>query len=276
MTKQYGSAMPLIDTHCHLSFSAFKHDVDQVIQRALKAGVWMITLGVDYETSRRAVELAKKYEGVYAAIGQHPVGVGPGAVEHFDKQKYQELLDSTSKVVAVGEMGLDYSRLPEGKEKATKKLQQRVFCQQIRWAQENNLPIAVHNRDTHEDCLNLLQQAAEAVRGQTPHGGIRGVAHFFTGTKEQASKYFELGFLVSLTGVTTLTSQFDDLVRALPLERIMIETDSPYAAPAKHRSQRNEPAYAAEVAQKIAKLKGLLISEVARATTQNAKILFSI
>ncbi len=266
----------LIDTHCHLSFSAYSDDIDEVIQRALDRGIYMITLGADYETSQRAVELAEKYSGVYAAIGQHPVDVGPGVVESFEAEKYQKLLDSTDKVVAAGEMGLDYTFFDKEKHADLEKfqdVQQDVFRQQIRWAQKNQLPIAIHNRDTHENTLEILKSEIGNWRAGEP---LRGVAHFFTGTQEQAQRYFELGFLVSFTGVITISSKFNDLVRELPLEKIMVETDAPYAAPDKYRGQRNEPVYVERAAKKIAKLKNISIEEVVRQTTQNAQNLFNI
>ncbi len=270
----------LIDTHCHLNFQAFKNDYDEVIRRALDAKTEMIIAGAEYKSSKRAVEIANKYDrGVYAAVGLHPVHlqarefIEEGSkvkmkAEKFKRQEYERLAGS-EKVVAVGETGLDYFYLPrEGTEKKAAKLkQQLVFVEQLKMGHELKLPVIVHCREAHEDMLKILKNTYKRYQG---------VIHCFSGNWESAWEYFNLGFLISFTGIITFNGQWDDLIRRCPLDKIMVETDSPFMAPEPHRGKRNEPVYVECVAERIAEIKGVDIKKVAEATAENAERLFGI
>ncbi len=276
----------LIDTHAHVNFNDFKNDAKEVIKKALDENIWMINVGAERRTSERAVKMAEEYEeGVYAAVGLHPSHLIEQEVEYEEngelikyKSKPEEFdydfylnLAKNKKVVAIGECGLDYYRITDEK---LKEKQKEVFAKHIELANEANKPIIIHCRDAHNDMLDILSglPAEEA-----------GVMHFFTGTLEQAKKYIELGFYVSFSGVITFpplrrtgTSAYDEVVKNIPLERILVETDCPYVAPVPHRGKRNEPAYVKYVTQKIAELKGLSFDDVAEQTTKNARKLFGI
>lgn len=278
----------LIDTHCHVHFRAYKDDVDEVVKRALQAGVGMITVGTQSSTSKAGVELAEKYDGVWTTIGLHPnhlhaqefvdeneldptLHTVKTRAEHFDPEYYRELAKHP-KVVAVGEFGLDYYRVPPGVDvEAMKRDQADAVRAQLQFASEIGKPVVIHCRDAHAD-------QAQMIREEIARGGLarRGVIHCFTGTAQEAAVYRELGFLISITGIVTFGKSVMDMVREVPLEQMMIETDSPYLAPAPNRGKRNEPSYVIEVAKKIAELKGVSVDEVARVTTENAVRLFRL
>lgn len=276
----------LIDTHCHLNFSAFKEDADKVIEKTLKQKIAMIIVGTQYDTSLRAIQYANKYEGVYASIGLHPIHIqtqkieekiGPEVIkfvsraEKFNEELYENLLlKGKRKVVAVGEIGLDYHDKITSIEKETQKEQ---FIKQIRFAKNHQKPIMIHSRNALEDILEILRQEFGLWKQEE---SLRGVCHFYSGTLQQAEKLFALGFLVSFTGVITFAPEYELLIKNLPLEKIMIETDAPYVSPAPYRGKRNEPANVKFIAQKIADIKGISFKEVARQTTENAKKLFKI
>jgi len=290
-----------IDTHCHLNFQAYKDDVDEVIRRALDGGIAMIIPGTDITTSKRGKEIAEKYqEHVSAAVGLHPVHlqnqefVEEGRTvkmkaEVFDKDAYARLCES-GKVVAIGEVGLDYHYLPREVPagggansrgdladsttiKQNKQLQQLTLLQQLELAYELDKPAIIHCREAHDDTLRLLQKFYD---GKRKRAGGRGVIHCFSGDWELAWQYFELGFIVSFTGLVTFNDSWDDILRKLPLDKFMIETDSPFMAPISHRGQRNEPAYVRYVAEHIAKLKNTSVEAIARATSENARRLFGV
>jgi TatD DNase family protein len=247
----------------------------------------MIVVGTQSNTSRKAIELAEKYDGVWAAIGLHPshlhkqefhdeneapeTEIVKTRSEKFDVATFEELA-SHPKVVAIGEFGLDYYRLPPGVTMdEMKKDQITTTNAQLQFASAHNLPVIIHCRDAHADQYELLK--AEIDRGGLTR---RGVIHCYTGTLEEAQKYLELGFYISVTGILTFSKQLQDVVKELPLDRLMIETDAPYLAPGPYRGQRNEPAYVCEVAAKLAEIKGVTFEEVARITTENAKLLFGL
>jgi len=275
-----------IDIHTHVNFKAFDEDREAVIQRALDNNTWMINVGTQVDTSRSAVELAHKYsEGVYAIIGLHPVhtdasfhdeqelgGEGKGFTsrgEEFNKDSYRELLKD-SKVVALGECGLDYYHLDaDSIEK-----QKRAFIGQIELANEIGKPLMLHirnnpkdkNNNAYTDSLNLLKQ----------HSKVKGDVHFFAGSLEEAKGFLDFGFTLSFTGVITFTHDYDEVIRNTPLDMIMSETDAPYVAPVPYRGKRNEPSYVREIVKKIAEIKNLPEEEVASAIMANAKRLFKI
>ncbi len=274
----------LIDTHCHLNFNAIKDDADEVILRTLKEGIKMIIVGTQYDTSLRAINYAKKYDGVYAAIGLHPVHlknqkikekIGKEEIEFlsraekFDEKKYEELA-KIKEVVAIGEVGLDY---PNDTSEEFKALQKEVFLKQIHLAKKINKPIIIHNRNALKDILEILESEFSNWRNGEK---LNGVSHFFSGTFEEAQKLFNLGFLVSFTGVITFAPEYEFLIQKLPLDKIMVETDSPYVSPVPHRGERNEPLNVKFIAQKIADIKGISLKEVENQTTLNAKKLFNI
>jgi TatD DNase family protein len=196
---------------------------------------------------------------------EHEVAGVPTA-ETFDVEYYRALAQHP-KVVAIGEFGLDYYRVPEGIDlEALKNLQKESVRQQLQFAVDMNKPVVIHCRDAHADQIELLKEQP----------GCRGVIHCFTGTAQEAAEYAKIGFLVSITGIVTFGKNIMDMVREVPLEQMMVETDSPYLTPAPYRGKRNEPANVALVAQKIAEIKGVSFEEVARRTTENAIRLFGL
>lgn len=285
-----------IDTHCHVHFQAYAEDVDSVVQRALDSGVGLITVGTQSTTSKNGITLAEKYDGVWCTIGLHPnhlhaqdffddnelppgaevkAGDGPAHIktraERFDADYYRELAKHP-KVVGIGELGLDYYRVPPGVDLAKLKAdQQEQVQEQLRFASEVNKPVVIHCRDAHDDQARLLE--AEIARGGLER---RGVIHCFTGTPAEAKRYTDLGFYISFSGIVTFGKNVMESAVSVPLDKILIETDSPYLTPAPHRGKRNEPQYVELVAQKIADLKGISLEAVAEQTTANAIKLFGL
>lgn len=254
-----GNKNLLIDTHAHVNFNDFKNDSKEVIKRALDEGVWMINVGAYGDVSEKAIEIASEYNnGVYAAVGQHP-----GTKEEFDYNYFLNLAKN-KKVVAIGECGLEFFHI---KDVSLWEKQKEIFVKHMEVAKEVNKPIIIHCRDAHEDLLEILRMETELPSG---------VMHFFTGTLEQAKKCIDLGFYISFSGVITFTNVYDEVVKNIPLEKILIETDCPYVAPVPFRGKRNEPVYVKHVAQKIAELRGVSFDEVAEQTTKNARGLFKI
>ena len=245
----------LIDTHAHLNFNAFENDFDKVIKGSLAEDIWMINVGSNYETSKRAKEIAEKYNGVFAAIGLHPIHAKD---ENFNASKYRSLCQS-DKVVAIGEIGLDYFKDYE----LFKEKQKQVFLQQLGLAKELDLPVIIHCRMAHEDLLEILNYK------------LRGVIHCFTGNWQQAKKYLDMGFYLGVNGIMY---KFDlkEVIEKTPLEKILIETDCPYLVPPQADSKRNEPIFIKYIVQDIAKIKGIDFQKVAETTSQNAKKLFII
>lgn len=245
----------LIDTHAHLNFNAFKHDFDEVIKRSLAKDIWMINVGSDYETSKKAKEIAEKYNGVFTAVGLHPIHAKD---ENFDKEKYKELANS-NKVVAIGEIGLDYFK-DYG---LFKDKQKEVFLQQLGLVKELDLPVIIHCRMAHEDLLKILSDK------------LSGVIHCFTGSWKQAKQYLDMGFYLGINGIMY---KFDlkEVIEKTPLEKILIETDCPYLTPPEAGVKRNEPIFIKYIVQDIAKIKGIDFGKVAEITFQNAKNLFRI
>ena len=252
----------LIDTHAHLNFSAYKDDADEVIGRSLKNNFWMINVGSQYSTSKRAVEIAGKYErGVYAAVGLHPIHV---CEEEFYYEEYKELAKSP-KVVAIGEIGLDYkSEYVLFKEK-----QKKVLLRQLDLARELDLPVIFHCRMAHQDLLEVLNGQKTKNKEQ-----LRGVIHCFTGTWEEAKKYLDMGFHLGFNGIV-FKLDMDEVIEKTPLEQMVVETDCPYLTPPP-MAGRNEPLYAKYVAEKIAKIKKKSYEEISEITAENAKKLFNL
>ncbi len=256
---------PIIDTHAHLDDHKFEKDIDDVIKRAKDAGVEnIITVGTWEKTKglKHVVELAERYDFVYAALGVHPHEAQDANDDAF--KEIQEL-SSHPKVIAIGETGLDYYY-----ERSPKDIQKKIFIRHIGLARELNLPLTIHSREAQNDTLDIL--AGEGVRD------IGGVLHCFSGSYEMASKCLDMGLYLSFTGVVTFpkAANIHEIVKKVPIERMLIETDCPYLAPEPHRGKRNEPSFMVETAKNIAAIKGLSYDDVARITTLNAKGLFGI
>ena len=263
------------DIHAHVNDVRFDDDRNDVLARMRERGVFAIDVGTDNTTTQGVVNLAEKSEGIWAAIGIHP---NDERNEVFNKELFLKLAESP-RVVAVGECGLDYSRLADVAHiDAEKKRQKELFEAQVDFAIERDLPLMVHCRDSdkalidaHRDVLDLLN-AKKKDAGDT----LRGDIHFFSQTIDIAREYFALGFTISFTGVITFTHEYDDVVRQAPLDNIMSETDCPYVAPTPYRGKRNEPIYVEEVVKKISELRGEDFETVRKALVQNALHTFNI
>ena len=253
----------LIDTHCHLNFDEFENDREEIIGRCLDKNIWIINVGADYETSKKAAEIAEKYEKeVYSSIALHPHNV---TKEKFDYKKYKDLAKSV-KVVAIGECGLDYA-FCENDEKI-QKLQQEVFIEHLKLAKELNKPVIIHSRRLFPEILKLITQDSKLK--------TRGVLHCYMSRWSYAEEYLKLGFYISFTGLITYARDYDKVIKNTPLERILVETDAPYLTPEPHRGKKNIPDYVELVAKKIAEIKKIPFSKVASQTTKNAKELFDL
>lgn len=280
-----------IDTHAHVNFAAFKEDADAVIRRSLDQDTWMVLIGTDFKTSNRALDFANRYErGVYAAVGLHPVHLESGPVysgesaeadftargEDFDYGSYEKLA-KFEKVVAIGEVGLDYYRLDPARDAALqKKKQQEVLAQQLLLAGSLELPVIIHCRQAHDDLYSILSEFKKEYGYLLPSDRPWGVMHCFSGDEDLAWKYFKLGLLISFTGIITFSQQWDELLRKIPLDRVMIETDSPYMTPEPYRGKRNEPLLVQYVAKRIADIRGIKTEKVAEITTATARSFFRI
>ena len=277
-----------IDTHAHVNFNVFNDDADQVICRSLSNKTWMILVGTDYKTSKRALDLANKYErGVYVAAGLHPVHLQQLQVkgddydfnsrpEEFNYEIYEKLA-KFKKVAAIGEIGLDYYHIDHSQDaQAVKQKQKEVFIEQLKLARNLDLPVIIHCRQAHDDMIKILKDFKKKYKELIPADRPWGVMHCFSGDEDLAWKYFSLGLLVSFTGIITFSAQWDDLIRKLPNDKFMIETDCPYMTPEPHRGKRNEPILVKYVAQRIAEIKNLSLNRVAEITARNARELFRI
>jgi len=273
------------DIHSHMNFSAYDSDREEVIKRAQDAGVGMITVGTQIDTSRKAIELAETHENMYAAVGLHPIHtiashhdvqeLGEGGKEFTSRGEVPDIeayrkLALHPKTVAIGECGLDYYRLDE----ASRIQQVKIFEMMIDVANESNKPLMLHirngdraaslqhvNRSAYDDAFEILKSRAK----------VKGNLHFFAGSIEEAKPFLDLGYTFSFTGVLTFTHDYDEVVKYLPLDRIMSETDSPYITPVPHRGKRNEPSYVIEVVKAIARIKGQEEKAVASQLFENAK-----
>jgi len=281
----------LFDTHTHFNFNAFRGDWEETINRTLKKGVWFVNVGAEAKTSRRAVDIAKKYpEGVYAAVGLHPIHTYDDIfeeevkgekvkfktkAEEFNGEHLVGLIESSEKVVAVGEIGLDYFHIKKFPSKLNKKLkakQAEVFAAQIKLAAKCDKPIIIHCRpskdyDAYREILEILKDVNSYGCKNVKNCGI---VHCFQANAEILEEFLRMGFHVGYNGVITFTDQYNELVKVTPLERIVLETDSPWLAPVPLRGKRNESIYVEYVAGRIAELKGTDFDNVAKITTENA------
>lgn len=281
-----------IDTHAHVNFPDYDNDREEVIQRALNESVCMINVGTDLESSRGAVELAKKYNdansqersevhgesgGVYAIVGIHPhEAMKPEIINNFyDVLAQLKVLAQEDIVVAIGECGLDFFKIKEYNEsfseEEVKSVQERLFRAQIEIAIALNKPLMIHARDSYGEILEILHEYL-----MLPTVKLKGNVHFFAGTIDQAKAFISCGFTVSFTGVITFAKNYEDLVRELPLESMLSETDCPFVAPVPFRGKRAEPWHAKLVVEKIAEIKGLDIDYTASVLVNNAKRVFQI
>lgn len=251
----------LVDSHAHLEMKEFDSDRGDVIERARLAGVdCIVTVGTNARLSRKALSIAHRYENIYATVGVHPHDAARADDQSFDELKK---LAQDPKVVAYGEIGLDYFRNISPRE-----TQIDMFAKQMELAQELNLPVIIHDRDAHEQTLRMVK--ASGIR--------RGVFHCFSGDWTMAKQCIDLGFYISVPGVVTFdkSTVLQDVVRNAPIDSLLLETDCPYLTPAPHRGKRNEPAFIIHTAKKVAEIKELSWEDVARSAAQNTRKLFRI
>jgi TatD DNase family protein len=252
----------LVDSHAHLQWPSFDKDREKVINRAKEADVkYIVNIGYDLDGSKKAIELAETHEGLYATVGIHPHNAS-----EFNEKVLDELrrLSENSKVVAMGEIGLDcYRNL------SPKPAQQKAFEAQLILAQELELPVVIHDRDAHADALKTLSKFK---------GKLTGVMHCFSGSREMAEQCVKMDYYVSFAGPVTFPNahKLHETAKAIDLDKILIETDCPWLAPQKMRGRRNEPAFLPFTAEKIANLRGISLDELAEATTKNTKQIFQL
>lgn len=249
----------LIDTHCHLFFDELKEDLSSVLKRAADLGVTkFICVGTNIEDSKESYNLALDYENIFSTAGVHPHDTEEVAGNYID-ELYKLL--KNKKVVAVGEIGLDYF-----KELSDISVQKKIFAEQLELAQKINKPIVFHNRDSDADVINTLSEFPN----------VYGVAHCFSSTYDVAKKLIDMGFYISFSGnLTFKNSHLPDVAKRLPIDRLLVETDSPFLSPVPYRGKTNEPGRARFVADLLARLHNLSINEVAQITTTNAKAIFN-
>lgn len=254
----------LIDSHAHIDDQKFNEDREAVLENARAAGIEIIiNPGADEESSYRAVEMSEKYPIVYATVGIHPHDA-----KDYEPQKHDVLLREWAKkdkVVAIGEIGLDYHY-----DYSPRDIQQDVFIRQMIIAKEVKLPIVIHNRESMEDMVRILKEHFAPEYG--------GIMHSYSGSVEMAEVFLEMGFYLSISGPLTFSNarKLPEVVAMMPLDRLLVETDSPYLTPTPHRGKRNEPAYVRFVAAEIARIRGISLEEVSEITTENARKVFGI
>jgi TatD DNase family protein len=277
----------LIDTHCHLDFAEFAHDLDVVIKRAIDAGVdRIITIGTSLDSSRAAVELATRYPNVFATAGLHPTSVEENTPDFIEELR---ALAQHPKIVAIGECGLDFYRLPDDekpdivesafgsitmagienelKSESIRAAQAAAFEQQLELAIQLGKPVVIHQRESWNETLEIIKQYS-----------VEAVFHCFNGGLAELNEVLALGHRVSFTGIATFKNATDvrAAAKAAPVDRLMVETDAPYLAPVPHRGKRCEPAFVRITAEAIAKERGVSIEEFARTTTENAERFFGL
>lgn len=252
----------LIDTHVHLNADHYDEDLEEVILRARDTGIEkMVVVGFDRKTIERTMKLIDRHADVYGVIGWHPVD----AVDCTDEDlEWIEELSKHEKIVGIGETGLDYHW-----DKSPKDVQKELFRRQIALAKRVNLPIIIHNRESTEDCVEILKEEQA--------GDIGGIMHAFSADENVADEVINMNFYISLGGpVTFKNAQLPkDIAVHVPLERLLVETDAPFLTPHPHRGKRNEPSYVKLIAEKIAELRDMPYESLAKATTENAERLFN-
>ncbi len=256
--------MNFVDTHCHLNDEKFAEDLIEVVGRAENSGVRrIINFGDTLKSSAAVVELAAKFANMFAGVGIHPE-----EISGFDKNSTDKIIElaAQKKVVAIGEIGLDYYW---EKDSDTRLMQQKIFIEQLDIARQLNLPVCIHEREAHGDALKILKTEAK---------GLRGVMHCYSGSLEMAREIWKLGWLIGVDGPLTFknSAKLPEVVKAAPSEMILLETDAPYLAPVPNRGKRNEPCFIVDVAKKIAEIRGETLETVAQYTTENAERLYNI
>lgn len=261
----HNAAPSFIDTHCHLDMEQYQDDFHEMLDRTTQVGVdHILTIGIDYASSLKAVQLAKQHNNISATVGVHPHDV-----DSIDENTYNDiscLINENKKhIVGYGEIGLDYF-----KNYSDHEVQRTHFRKQLTLAQQHQLPVIIHDRDAHDDVLTILQESDPFTAG--------GVLHCFSGDYSFAKEVLALGFYVSIPGIVTFKNARDlqEVAQKLPLDRMLLETDGPFLAPHPHRGKRNESSYIPIIAEKIADLRGVDVLEVAQKTTENAKKLFNL
>lgn len=253
----------LIDSHVHLDDKRFNSDRDSIIKGLKDDGIEMvINIGADLQTSIASVSLAEKYDNVYAVVGVHP-----HSAKEVDNSTIEILKSfaSREKVLAIGEIGLDYHY-----DNSPRDVQKKWFVEQLKLAKEVDLPVVIHTREADQETFDILKEAQD--------GTLRGVLHCYSGSVEMALEYIKLGFYISIAGPVTFKNSrvSKEVVKAVPLDKLLVETDCPYLTPEPNRGKRNEPAYVKYVAGEIADIKGISFEELAKATNKNTKELFGI
>lgn len=254
----------LIDSHTHLNDSRFNKDREKIIRSLDDHGIDLaLNIGIDLKTSLESVKLAEKYDNIYATVGVHP-----HEVKHLNYRNIEDLkmlAKESEKVLAIGEIGLDYYY-----ENSPKDDQKKWFEEQLNLAKELNLPVVIHSRDASEDTYKILKEAQD--------GNLRGVMHCYSGSVEMAKKYIDLGFYISLAGPLTFKNAVKpkEVARMIPIDYLMVETDSPYLTPEPYRGRRNDSRNVRYVAEELARIKDISIEEVGRVTSNNFKKLFEI
>ena len=256
----------MIDSHAHLNFKAFKNDWPQVIERSLAGDTWMINVGSNYKTSKKALDIAEKYQkGIFAAIGVHPIHAQDG----FEPEDFR-VLACSKKVVAIGEIGLDYYK----NYKNFKEKQKEIFLGQIKLAEELNLPLVLHCRKAHNDLLEIIKE--QKIKNKKK---LRGVVHCFTGSWNQAKEYLNMGFYLGFNGIIYKLN-LKEVIKKTPLDRILIETDCPFLTPLSvedlAEGGRNEPVFVRYIAKEIARIKNASFEQIAQGATLNTRTLFDI
>jgi TatD DNase family protein len=277
----------LIDSHAHLNVAAFYKDREEVVKRCLDNDIWTINVGTNLITSKKAVELAGNYEkGVYAAVGLHPISLDTGLIKkHFDRmeggsyetefdyQAYKKLAQSKN-VVAIGEIGLDFYWKPKttGKKELFKQMQRDLLAKQLELAKELNLPVIFHCRVAHKDLLDFVGKNSDLMPKKY-------IAHGFVGNLEELQKYLSLGFYIGINGIIFKTIEginFEENIKNIPLEKLLLETDCPYLTPHQADAERNEPIFMKYIAEEIAKIKNLELERVIESSTKNIREIFKI
>jgi TatD DNase family protein len=276
--------MKYFDIHSHLNFKAFDEDREDAVRRMREASVGTITVGTQFDTSKSAIELAEKHEDIFATVGLHPIHT---AASHHDEAELGEggkeftsrgekpdmaaykILAQHPKVVAIGEVGLDYYHQDE----AEAAVQEGIFQDMIALANEVNKPLMLHIRNSPpgKGGRSAYLDAHAILKNQSK---VPGNLHFFAGTIDEAKPFLDLGYTFSFTGVITFARSYDEVIKYIPLDRIMSETDAPYVTPAPYRGKRNEPAYVVEVVKKLAEVKGLNVEIVTAQLLENTKRTF--
>jgi len=257
------AGISVIDTHCHLDMVSSDKDIGEIVARAAASGVSrIITIGIDLKSSKKAIDIAEQYESVYATVGIHPHNV-----KELNDSSYDELrqLCNSNKVVGYGEIGLDFV-----KQYAPQLVQIEHYTRQVALAKKMGLPLVIHDREAHDEIMQILQKEAPFA--------CAGVMHCFSGDWQLATRVLDLGFLISIPGIVTFpkASTLQKVARKIPLEKLILETDAPFLTPDPYRGRTNMPEYMLYTAQKIADLRGITIEEVARVTTENACKLFNL